>query len=104
MGTEQSYPIRPEVHDADVRNVADRLVDEMSPDCAPNCHATEEQETRLRVGIAKMAGAGVDFTDEDIELIAAGDHAEATDRFGSVPGYAEVAAVLIEIFDNEEEP
>lgn len=87
----------------DLDDIADRLILEMSPDCAPNCHATAEQTERLRAGIAKMVDAGVEFTDDDIELIAVGEHGEAEERFGPVPGWAEVNEALSDIFENEEE-
>lgn len=90
------------VDDAELDDIIDRLLEAMSPDCQPNLQATdaaEDQIRRLRRGIAKMRAAGVEFDDADVELIADGDLDEADERFGPVPGYADVAAALVEIFE-----
>ena len=47
-----------------------------------------------------MILAGVEFTREDIAVLAFGDRADAGEIFNATHGYTELAAVLEEIFTN----
>ena len=79
--------------------LADTLVQTMGQDSGCRFVATDAQELRLRRAVTTCRAGGLEFTDGEIRDIVGGEVTEWQGRFGRIPGWAQLTAVLDEIFD-----
>jgi len=82
------------------RTVSLTLVRELGLSNGERLEPSLAQQIRLAAAIRTMILAGVEFTATDIVVLAFGDREDADEIFKRTPGYAELAAVLEEIFAN----
>lgn len=87
----------------EVHLVRARVIKEMELDNGCTFDPNDKNIAALDVAIDEMVKAGWEASQDDIELIAAGDQDEAEAKFHNVPGYPELSKALNDIFNREGE-
>jgi len=84
--------------------VVEQLIRDMGADNNAVWTPTHEQNANLVGAVQQMLDSGWEASDEDIDLIAAGDQDEAEAKFSAMRGYKELNQVLGEVFEGEAKP
>lgn len=84
----------------EVHLVRARVIKEMELDNGCTFDHSDANIAELDAAIDEMVKAGWEASQDDIELIAAGDQDEAEEKFKLVPGYPELSVALNKIFNS----
>ena len=81
------------------RAVAALLIKEMSLDNDVTFTPSVEHRVRLENAVCSLLGEGLEFDEDDILNIAAGEEGENEDTFGGFAGWSQLKEILILIFE-----
>lgn len=97
-------------HYENIKHVADKLIEAVEFDNDIRTgdilgrlkpRHRDELYAQLRINVGAMLKDGCKFTEDEIELMAAGEQTEAEDHFKKYAGYKEANAALGNLFDPE---
>lgn len=79
--------------------IAAALIKAMGDDNGCIFKTSEALLAQLALGVKRMQAAGIDFTEEQVNDLAAGEATEVAEQFGGVSGFLDVSEALSEIFN-----